>query len=74
MNCDQGWFSAKVYAWIMIRDQKFSQTESYQKLKARLAETYGLQTEDFIENDVKNGLDCAYDYIEYYWISSLCLN
>merc|ERR1719394_1484553 len=52
MNCDQGWFSAKVYAWIMIRDQEYSQTQKYLELKTRLAETYDLDTEDFIQNDV----------------------
>ena len=73
MSCDQGWFSAKVYAWIMIRDQEYSQTQNYQKLKNRLAEAYGLDTEDFIQNDVDNGLDCSYDYIEYYWFNEYIL-
>jgi len=39
---------------------------AYRNLRAELAERWDLSTEDFIENDFDNGLDCDYDYLEYY--------
>ena len=57
----------------MIRDQEYSQTQKYQELKTRLANTYGLDTDEFIQNDVDKGLDCSYDYIEYYWFNEYVL-
>jgi len=57
---------ANVYAWIMVRDQSFPTTQAYRNLRAELAERWDLSTEDFIENDFDNGLDCDYDYLEYY--------
>ena len=50
----------------MVRKQSYTSTTKYEKLRERLAQTYDLQTEDFIENDFKNGLDCDYDFLEYY--------
>ena len=66
MNCDQNIMSATVYAWIMVRKQSYTSTTKYEKLRNRLAETYDLLVEDFIENDYENGLDCDYDFLEYY--------
>jgi len=66
MHCDKKLMYANVYAWIMVRDQSFPTTQAYRNLRAELAERWDLSTEDFIENDFDNGLDCDYDYLEYY--------
>merc|ERR1711962_259141 len=52
--------------WVMVRDQAFLTTQAYRNLRTELAERWDLSTEDFIENDFDNGLDCNYDFLEYY--------
>ena len=50
----------------MARDQNLISTSGYQNLKSNLADRFNLDLDDFIENDLDNGLNCQYDFLEYF--------
>ena len=60
-SCDQGYLRTSDYAWILIRDQEWSQTPQYQTLRDTLAAKWNLDLSIWIQNDVDNGLNCDYD-------------
>ena len=65
MTCDQGFFTRSTYAWILIREQSFSQTNNYAELRDELAGKFDLDLSVWVQNDVDNGLNCDYDEIKF---------
>ena len=65
LNCEQGFLTTSTYAYILTRDQQFSQTNNYKQLRDNLADKWGLDMSMWIENDVINGVNCDYDEVVY---------
>ena len=66
MYCSNRYLYKNVFAWIMIRDQNFMTTLEYSDIRNRLGGDFNLELDELIENDFTNGLDCDYDYLEYF--------
>ena len=64
-NCEESFFKSSTYAYILIRDLEWTQTADYRNFRDQIAEKYNLDLSIWIENEVKNGIDCDYQELYY---------